>query len=188
MKFPEIPAKGDFISRRWAIQLLDYLRSTRLQPSGNAGGILVKETANGTILSLRRAQAEPTVARGAQILRTFFTYDASTSEAFKVRVTSGAINDQIWTDDDEEGFTVINGDIVYLHVGVDDDGLAESIGIGVNSSLPDNTDTDGYTPLATISITGSGDDEVMNVIPLAWNYSQMQMCGPETYLWGGFGG
>ena len=116
---------------------------------------------------------------GGELIRTFFT-TAANDGAAKVAVSAGAINN---ISCDEIEFTVADGDKTYIHSVVDDDGFATAITIEKGSSVPDDTDTDGYTLLANVSVTGV----IATVTPLAWNYSQMQTCGIGIYLWGGFG-
>jgi len=112
------------------------------------------------------------------VSRTFFV---SAAAASTIAVTAGAINNVVVAADT---YAVSDGDSVYIRATVDGDGLVTAVGIEILNTPPTNTTTDGWTLLASVEV----DDGTVTVTPLAWNYSQVQKCGPTTYLWGGFGG
>lgn len=108
--------------------------------------------------------------------RTFF----ATASGANVTVSTGAINNEIAA---AYTATPADGDKFYIDVEVDAFDAVVSVDIAHAASVPANTSTHGYTLLASVAVAGG----VATVTPFAWNYSQVQKCGDERYLWGGFG-
>jgi hypothetical protein len=164
-QLPREPRRGEAPNSDQIAQIVRYLRFLtnyimRLRPGSSRSGTAAPE-----------------------VIRTFFTYDASTANVKKIRVTAGAINSVTWDDTAANVFTVRDGDQVYLHVTVTSDGVLTSVGVGVAATVPENTTSDGYRLIATVEIAAS----VMTITPRGWNYSEMLKCGPTIYLFGGFG-
>lgn len=110
--------------------------------------------------------------------RTFF----AVADGADVVVSPGAINNIIVT---ETTITApADGTKIYIKVEVDEDGDVTTVAVESGSSVPEDTETEGYKLIATVAVTGG----VASPTPLGWNYSEMIKCGPETYQWGGFGG
>lgn len=110
--------------------------------------------------------------------RTFFC----TSDGANVIVSAGAINNKPVTQ------TTItspsDGTKIYIEATVDEEGETTTVTVESGATVPDNTETKGYKLLATVAVSGGS----ATPTPLGWNFSEMQKCGPTTYLWGGFGG
>ena len=110
--------------------------------------------------------------------RTFFC----TGDGANVIVSAGAINNKPVTQ------TTItspsDGTKIYIEATVDEEGETTTVTVESGATVPDNTETKGYKLLATVAVSGGS----ATPSPLGWNFTEMQKCGPTTYLWGGFGG
>jgi hypothetical protein len=96
-----------------------------------------------------------------------------------VDVTAGAINNVAYA-----GGTLTtpsNGDKVYIDATISGETVT-AVTVSNAASVPANTTTNVYTLLATVAVASG----VATPTPVAWNYSQMQICGGVA-LWGGFG-
>lgn len=175
------PTHADFNAlRKFATENAITSGAPGLRRRAFGGGSLITP-----IHQTRRRTAPPTV-------RTFFTTDESEGSSYKVKVTAGAINSIVKI---EDIYDVTDGDVVYIHVTIDGDGLVTDVAVGVASELPADGSLDGYTLLATCEVvTPEGGTAYLEVTPVAWNYSQLQVCGSvadegdvTVFLWGGFG-
>lgn len=119
------------------------------------------------------------------VLYTFFVTPGANGSG-KVNVTAGAIGSAIYTGSGA-GLAVSDGNKIWINTTVNGFGAATAVSVAAGATIPANTTTHGYTPLALVSISGG----VISVTLLAYNYSQVQLCGQAgtstTYLWGGFG-
>lgn len=108
--------------------------------------------------------------------RTFWVSGGGGANAY---VTAGVINNIAYA-----GGTLTapsDGDSVYIDATISGVTVT-AVTVAAGASVPADTSTNVYTLLATVAVTGS----VATVTPLAWNYSQMQICAGQA-LWGGFG-
>ncbi len=103
--------------------------------------------------------------------KTFFVTAADAGGVNKVAVTAGAINSKFNAAD---LITVSDGDAIYIHLTWNTYGTrVNAISLWSGDSAPTNTLTESFTLLATVSIVSSK----TVVTPVAWNYSQAQVCG-----------
>lgn len=126
----------------------------------------------------------------APVKRTLFVKKASTPTTAKVSVTFGQINGETpkiggayLNADPAPKLTVITGDI-FLHATVDEDSSITALTIENAAERPEDTETDGYLTLATVTVE---DDVITALDHAAWNLLQMGKCGSTVYQWGGFG-
>ena len=110
--------------------------------------------------------------------RTFFARGAGAN----VIVSAGAINNIVVAE------TTISspsdGTKIYIEADVDEEGDTTAVTVSSGSTVPADTETKGHKLLAAVAVSGGA----ATATPLGWNFSEMQKCGPTTYLWGGFGG
>jgi hypothetical protein len=111
--------------------------------------------------------------------RTFY---AIASGGTSANVSAGTINNVFYA-----GGTITslaNGEKIYIDATVDAAGTVTGLTVSKAASVPSSTTTHAYTLLASATVTSG----VADIIPVAWNYSQLERCGTgTTYYWGGFG-
>ena len=79
--------------------------------------------------------------------------------------------------------TVADGDRVYIEATVTSGtDTVTAVTVAAAASVPADSVTKAHTVIATAAVSGG----VATIRPLAWNYSQLQLCG--SFRWGGFGG
>lgn len=171
MKLPDMPRDGAPLGPAWGRQVVDYIRS--ITPRGPG----VTTNASGTTIIPAKPGRKDVPSYTP---RTFFTTAADEVGDNKVSVSAGAINSIVSAKTD---LSVIHGQKIYIDATVDGDGYVTAVVVANGSDVPENTSTHGYTILATVAVVSGS----TVVTPLAWNYSQLQTCGPLVYLWGGFG-
>lgn len=99
--------------------------------------------------------------------RTFFVTAGTGSS---VNISPGAINSIVCS---TTTLAVTDGQSIYIDQTVDGDGNTTAVSCAAGGSVPDNTETNGYTLLATVAVSSG----VVTVTPYAWDYSQSQVCG-----------
>ena len=112
------------------------------------------------------------------LAKTFFS-TTSVSTPADVDVSAGAINSVVYA-----GGTIsapADGDKVYIEATISGETVT-AVTVSNAASVPADSSTHVYTLLATVAVSGG----VATPTPVAWNYSQMQICGGVA-LWGGFG-
>jgi len=118
------------------------------------------------------------VGGSGDVTRTFFTTSSGTAD---LTVSAGAINNVAYA-----GGTLTapaNGDKVYIDATISGTTVT-AVTVAKAASVPANTSTHVYTLLATVAVASS----IATATPVAWNYSQMQICGSyASAYWGGFG-
>lgn len=137
-----------------------------------AAGILAGGFSGGSTLAVLGL---PPIVRRTGVLRTFFV----TGSGADVVVSAGAINSVAYA-----GGTLTapaNGDKVYIDATISGVTVT-AVTVSKAASVPADTTTHVYTLLATVAVAAG----VATPTPVAWNYSQMQICGGQA-LWGGFG-
>lgn len=153
------------------------LLASKVKPIRGGKGIKIHEAKDNILVS---ADVSAQTLRSAILsafsgIATFF----ASADGEDVFVSAGVINNVV-----ADAYTVaaVDGDVIYIHVTFDGAGRVTLCEIGSASSIPDDTSTDAYTTLAIVSVSGDS----VSVTPLAWNYSQFQLCDGSA-LWGGFG-
>jgi hypothetical protein len=138
-----------------------------------AAGLLSSGFSGGSTLA---ALGLPPVVRRTGNPRTFFVSGDGTAN---LTVTAGAINSIVYA-----GGTLTapaNGDKIYIDATISGTTVT-AVTVSKAASVPADTTTHIYTLLATVAVASS----VATVTPVAWNYSQLQICAGQG-LWGGFG-
>ena len=111
----------------------------------------------------------------AATLRTFFV----TGSGANVKVSAGAINSVIYA-----GGTIneaADGDKIYIDATISGTTVT-AVTVSKAASVPADDTEHLYTLLATVAVASS----IATPTPVAWNYSQLQICAGQG-LWGGFG-
>ncbi len=186
--FPEEPREGEKLTAVWGAKVARALRKLAWTSSPS---IEVSITTRGTYGRVVGARGS-----GASIARTLLVEDASTEEATQVSVSVGRIaNLPLTIDDVELGATpaprlaITETGLVYIKAIFEAAGEptddVQSFEIHAGAEVPADTETAGYKVLAEVDLE---DGAISRVAPVAWNFSEIQRCGPTTYLWGGFGG
>lgn len=117
-----------------------------------------------------------TVLKPEVVANTFYVTGNKTANVF---VSAGVINNVVYS-----GGTITapaDGDKIYIDATISGVTVT-AVTVSKGASVPTNTSTHVYTLLATVSVSSS----IATPTPLAWNYSQMQICAGYA-LWGGFG-
>lgn len=150
-------------------KLVTELRAQRIT---GAAGVMASTFSGGSTLA---ALGLPPVVRRTGVLRTFFVEPSGAN----VVVSAGAINSVAYA-----GGTLTapaNGDKVYIDATISGVTVT-AVTVANAAAVPADTTTHVYTLLATVAVASS----IATPTPVAWNYSQMQICGGQA-LWGGFG-
>jgi hypothetical protein len=109
--------------------------------------------------------------------RTFFCSKSTTPA--DVLVSAGVINNVYYA-----GGTITapsDGDKIYIDATISGT-TTTAIAVSNAASVPSDTSTHVYTLLASVAVASS----VATPTPVAWNYSQMQICNGQA-IWGSFG-
>jgi hypothetical protein len=137
-------------------------------------GISITPAKENTIISIKLTADD--INQVLLISRTFFVSGGTSAN---VAVTAGAINSVVYA-----GGTIIapsNGHKIYIDATISGT-TATAVTVASAASVPADTSTHVYTLLATVAVASS----IATPTPVAWNYSQLQICAGQG-LWGGFG-
>jgi len=160
-------AKSDDVNRLRAIMQMNIARA-------GAGQVGVRGSHGSVFRQSEGFRTKGYSGRNAT-LRTFFVTPAGAD----VVVSAGAINNVAYA-----GGTLTapaNGDKVYIDATISGTTVT-AVTVSKAASVPADTSTHIYTLLAAVAVASS----VATVTPVAWNYSQLQICAGQG-LWGGFG-
>jgi hypothetical protein len=136
---------------------------------GAGPGILVSRRGDRYLISAQRQSGNGTA-------RTFLVAGNATAD---LTISPGAINNITYA-----GGTITapaDGDKIYIDATISGTTVT-AVTVSKAASVPADTTTHLYTLLATVAVASS----IATPTPVAWNYSQLQICAGQG-LWGGFG-
>lgn len=171
-KLVTVPAAFEDIGRK-VNELVDAAK-----PIKAGKGIKVVETEQDVTVSANGTEPAVNDLIAAAIIagRTFYVYGLASAD---LTVTAGAINSVVYA-----GGTLSapsNGHRVYIDATISGTTVT-AVTVANAATVPADTSTHVYTLLATVSVASS----IATPTPVAWNYSQLQICAGQG-LWGGFG-